>query len=45
MLYGRPILTESNGLVSSAKGEAVSHLAVRLTSMPNGGTIPAVLDG
>ncbi len=44
-LYGRPILTESNGFVSSAKGEAVSRLAVRLSPTPNGGTIPTVLDG
>ncbi len=44
-LYGRPMLTESNGLVSSAKGEAVRRLAARLTSTPNGGKIPAVLDG
>ncbi len=34
-LYGRPILTESNGLVSSAKWEAVSRLAVRLSPTPN----------
>ncbi len=40
-LYGRPILTESNGSVSSTKGEAVSRLAVRLSPTPNGGTIPA----
>ncbi len=44
-LYGRPILTEFNGLISSAKGEAVRRLAARLTSTPNGGTIPALLDG
>ncbi len=37
MLYGRPILTESNGSVSSTKGEAVSRLAMRLSPTPNGG--------
>ncbi len=28
-LYGRPIFTEFNGLISSAKGEAVRRLAAR----------------
>ncbi len=42
-LYGEAEVTESSGSVS--KGEAVSRLAVRLSPMPNGGTIPAVLAG
>ncbi len=33
-LYGRPILTESNGSVTLTKGEAVNRLAVRLSPMP-----------
>ncbi len=45
MLYGEAELTESSGSVSLTKGEAVSRLALRLSPMPNGGTIPAVLDG
>ncbi len=44
-LYGEAEVTESSGSVSMTKGEAVSRLAVRLSPMPNGGTIPAVLDG
>ncbi len=44
-LYGEAEVTESSGSVSMTKGEAVSHLAVRLSPTPNGGTIPAVLDG
>ncbi len=43
-LYGETEITESSGSVSMTKGEAVSRLAVRLSPMPNGGTIPAVLD-
>ncbi len=38
-------ITESSGSVSMTKGEAVSRLAVRLSTTPNRGTIPAVLDG
>ncbi len=45
MLYGEAELTESSGSVSLIKEEAVSRLAVRLSPTPNGGTIPAVLDG
>ncbi len=45
MLYGRPILTESNGSVSPTKNEAVSCLAVMISLTPDGGTIPAVSDG
>ncbi len=44
-LYGETEITESSGSVSMTKGEAVSRLAVRLSPTPNGGTIPAVLDG
>ncbi len=44
-LYGRPILTEFNGLISSAKGEAVRRLAARLTSTPNRAQYPLCWTG